>query len=186
MTTATQTRPCPYRLRWESEPQTLAPKVETPDGRKRFMSRYYCKDAGFWIYEQADGSWTVQCSYEGGPNFAVETKGEKGLAEARKRAVAHDWARITRNHLTKVEKGVWEAAGGRIRVVKMTSPELNKAMPSGHVTTSGGYGIYVDGRYVECAFSVRKAQHEIGFEPEAANPNRHQQSRRRRYDMEAA
>lgn len=169
--TTEQTPKCPYRLRWESVPQT---------GISR-MSRYHCQDAGVWIYEQADGTWAVQCGFLGGPNFAVKTKGEKGLAEARKRTAAHDWAQITRNHLTKAEKGVWEAAGGRIRVVKMTGPELTKALPLGHVSGSPGYGIFVDGRFVECAFTVRKAQIEIGFVP--TSENRHQQARIRRYDM---
>lgn len=179
--TTEQTPKCPYRLRWEGLNSMSRPKVKAHDGKTRRLRREHCQDAGYWMAENQDGTWRVYGSFAGAPNFVTKATGEKGQAEARKRAAAHDWAQITRNHLTKAEKGVWEAAGGRIRVVKMTSPELTKALPLGHVSTSPGYGIFVDGRFVESAFTVRKAQIEIGIVP--TSENRHQQARIRRYDM---
>lgn len=179
--TTEHTHKCPYRLRWESFSSMSRPKVKAHDGKTRRLSREHCQDAGYWMEENQDGTWRVYGNFAGAPDFVTEATGEKGKAEARKRAQQHDWAQITRNHLTKTEPGVWEAAGGRIRVVKMTARELTKALPLGHVSTSPGYGIFVDGRFAESAFTVRKAQIEIGVVP--TSQNRHQVARCKRYDM---
>lgn len=81
---------------------------------------------------------------------------------ARAAVEAHDYARTGgRNPLTKTAKGVYEAADGRIRATWLSAPELRKVMPLGHATVRPGYAIFVDGRYVGCAFDLRDAQHSV-------------------------
>lgn len=152
---------CAYRMRWEDSTSTYF--GENRERLKQGLSilhTYYCKDACIHIKEQADGKWKVEHSFAGVENFTADSE-----QEAKSQAFLKDYARITRNFLVKVSKGVWKTANGRIRVEYCTSQELNKLLPIGHAITSPGYAIFVDDNYAGCGFSLRKVQMDIGIVP---------------------
>lgn len=150
---------CTYSLRWTKDPW-LGTKAKCHDGKTRYLKRLWNKSAGIAIIELPDGSWEIRMSRD--RKIAVSSKGEAGLREAKRTALQQDWASVVRNPISKSGAGRWTAAGGRIEVVKMTAPELTRALPSSHVAGAPGYAIYVDGVFTDCEFTLRDVQHLIG------------------------